>query len=79
MFRLLEKFYAIPGLVNEAEEKYAYGNNDFFKDQTLAMYTGYMASHLNQLINNPPTYEWDLRAFPMYEGQSNGNTLGFHM
>lgn len=79
VFRLLEKFYAIPGLVNEAEEKYAYGNNDFFKDQILAMYTGYMASHLNQLINNPPTYEWDLGAFPVYEGQSTGNPLDFHM
>lgn len=78
VFRMLEKFYQIPGMVTG--EKYAYGNNDFFKDQTLAMYTGYMASHLNQLTNNPPNYNWDLGAFPVYEGlEKTGNPLDFHM
>lgn len=60
--------------------KYTYGNDDFFKEQNLALYTGYIASHLNQLRATKPTFNWDLAAYPVYKDRPNaGNPVDFHM
>lgn len=79
IFSLLDKFYKIPGYVQNGA--YAHAPTMFFADQTVAMYPGWTAAGISNFTNSDTgdMFQWDLTTFPVIPGTDIGKQVDFHM
>ncbi|MDF2651820.1 MAG: extracellular solute-binding protein family 1 [Paenibacillus sp.] len=64
VFALLEKIYTIPGYIDD-KSNYKFGNNAFYKEQTLAMFPTWLAAISSQL--KTVKMNWDVAAHPSFD------------
>ena len=80
VFSLLQQFYSVPGYVEKG--KFRHATDVFFKEQRMAMYTGWIAAvvlYFNK-AGSSDLFKWDLAAHPGYSDRPGfGKEVDYHM
>jgi multiple sugar transport system substrate-binding protein len=78
VFDIYDKLYRIPGMV-DANKKYAYGIDNFIKNQKTAMYP-YWLSAVTARVPLLKDVNWDIVSFPSFEDKPGlGREIDFHL
>lgn len=68
IFEMLYKLYQIPGIVDQAGERYTYGMDFFMKERRLAMFPYWLINvHSRISIMEETGIDWDITTFPAFE------------
>ncbi|MBD2862311.1 ABC transporter substrate-binding protein [Paenibacillus oceani] len=74
VFSYMKELFEIPGLVNDKVHLPTNVNSN-----TIAMKSNWIASFAAFFTKNPPEYDWDLTAYPVFKDKQTGNPVDFHM